>query len=524
MSLTTGRRPGQLRNGLRAVWVLAVIWLELGTFHFALHDCHWPDTVRQPQVSNARIVRILVMADPQVIDRHSYPERGPLLSALTQIMVDLNLRKSWNSAFRRLRPDAVIVLGDMMDNGRLSMEASEYEAYYTRYQSIFSMGDAPVPTYYLPGNHDVGLGHATSFSLEADARYADHFGHRNYRRTIGNHTLIFIDAPALVEEDLLRAEHGQGYDSWPAVAHGPVEFVKQSASIGSQGPVILFTHIPLARPLDAACGPLREKGSIRQGYGLGYQNTLMDGATEFLLESVKPSLIMSGDDHDYCEYEHTIPSSNEKVREVTIKSISMAMGIRRPGFQLLSLTSTVPSPDHITQIPVSPPLEVPCLLPDQLGIYLYVYIPLVALSLLLVLASNVMRVNAGSTRQIWSKKHSRRDSPESPYDLTDRNGLSHDANTDSFLPPPAIKSRERSHSSRPRGRSFSSIRTWTFMLGGQRRSITLPNPCGHWRSRVEHRTPRREVGLLRGFLEDVLAVTWPPICVFLVAAWWVLRW
>ena len=65
----------------------------------------------QPHVPDSRVVRILVIADPQIIDRHSYPGRGPLLSALSQYVVDLNLRKSWNYAFSRLRPHAVVVLG-----------------------------------------------------------------------------------------------------------------------------------------------------------------------------------------------------------------------------------------------------------------------------------------------------------------------------------------------------------------------------------------------------------------------------
>lgn len=103
---------------------------------------------------------------------------------------------------------------------------------------------------------------------------------------------MFIDAPALIEEDLLRAERGHTFDSWPVIAHGPVEFVKRIASTDPPGPVVLFTHIPLSRPSDASCGPLREKGTVRQGYGFGYQNTLMDGATEFLLQSLKPSLVM----------------------------------------------------------------------------------------------------------------------------------------------------------------------------------------------------------------------------------------
>ncbi|KAH0827473.1 Metallo-dependent phosphatase-like protein [Lanmaoa asiatica] len=501
----------RLRNGLRAVWVLAVVWLELGTFRFALHDCRWPDT-RQPHIPDSRIVRLLVIADPQIIDRHSYPGRLPLLSALSQYVVDLNLRKSWNSAFRLLRPNAVVVLGDMMDNGRLFMSTSQYEAYFTRYQSIFNMGDSPPPVYYLPGNHDVGLGNLSPFSLEAGTRYTSHFGPRNHRHTIGNHTLVFIDAPALVEEDLLRAERGYPFDSWPAISHGPVEFVKQTASIGSLGPVVLFTHIPLSRPPDASCGPFREKGTIRQGYGFGYQNMLLDGATEFLLQSLKPSLIMSGDDHDYCEYEHPIPSSDEKIQEVTVKSISMAMGIRRPGFQLLSLISTVPSPDHITQIPVSPPLHAPCLLPDQLGIFFYVYIPLILLSLLVLLALNITRVNGGSGYRSWSRKHDRDDTSETLRELSRGNTL-HSSDANSFLPPPANKTRE--HHAPLRGRFFLSPWTWTFTLGGHRRRITLPNPFGNGHLRADHRIPQRNVGVLVGLVQDVGAVAWPPILMFL---------
>jgi ethanolamine phosphate phosphodiesterase len=37
--------------------------------------------------------------------------------ALSQFIVDLNLRKSW-WASRKLNPDVVVVLGDMMDGGR----------------------------------------------------------------------------------------------------------------------------------------------------------------------------------------------------------------------------------------------------------------------------------------------------------------------------------------------------------------------------------------------------------------------
>lgn len=194
----------------------------------------------------------------------------------------------------------------------------------------------------------------------------------------------------------------------------------------------------------------------------------------------------------------------------------MAMGIRRPGFQLLSLISTIPSPDHITQMPVPPPLHAPCSMPDQLGIYLYIYIPLVLLTLLVLLTFNIVRAN-GST----GRKHSRQGTPEALRELS-RGSSSHTADADSFLPTSVNKSRE--HHTPVRGRSYSSPWTWRFTLGGHRRRIALPNPFGNWSSRVDHRMPQRDVGVLVGLLQDVGMVAWPPIFVFLGISLWVMQW
>ena len=92
----------------------------------------------------------------------------------------------------------------------------------------------------------------------------------------------------------------------------------------------------------------------------------------------------SGDDHDYCDYTHNIVSqggSEPRIREVTLKSFSMVMGIRRPGFQLLSLaTPTGAGPSHADAL---------CLLPDQLGIYLSRYLPLFICSLLALIVQTI---------------------------------------------------------------------------------------------------------------------------------------
>lgn len=54
---------------------------------------------------------------------------------------------------------------------------------------------------------------------------------------------------------------------------------------------ILLTHIPLHRPLGSDCGPTRERGTIRAGKGIGYQNTLSPEMSEFLAERIHPVLV-----------------------------------------------------------------------------------------------------------------------------------------------------------------------------------------------------------------------------------------
>lgn len=208
-----------------------------------------------------------------------------------------------------------------------------------------------------------------------------------------------------------------------------------------------------------------------------------------------------------------------------MKSFSMAMGIRRPGFQLLSLTSTIPSFETLTQLPNSPPspLDTPCFLPDQLGIYLNIYIPFTILSLLSLLAFNIHRTHTRNNKQqqrrsVVSPRSSYCDfsasRATSEYELSRRLlGRSNAEDTDEDpLPPPVTKLGKLARSSKLRGRLSSC--SWAFYFLGRRRRIAVSLPC----SRVDRGV--HEVGLLRGFLGDVLDVAWPPVLVFCVAAWW----
>lgn len=129
----------------------------------------------------------------------------------------MNLRKAWRVA-KSTRPHTVIFLGDMLDNGFADMPAIKcaprshpfpylkfptshrYRKYVDRFRSIFSSSPT-LPVYYLPGNHDVGLGDGQDRSEYARSRYAAAFGPFSQHIELGGHSLVMVDAPALADED-----------------------------------------------------------------------------------------------------------------------------------------------------------------------------------------------------------------------------------------------------------------------------------------------------------------------------------
>lgn len=189
---------------------------------------------------------------------------------------------------------------------------------------------------------------------------------------------------------------------------------------GVEFPTILLTHVPLFRNPGTPCGPLREhwppatppagqagpvipdeRNAIAVARGYQYQNVLAQDDSARVLKSIgNVKHVFSGDDHDYCEIVHDASNSGEgiveHVKEITVKSISYAMGVRKPGFTMVSLWNPVDGdgkPLHHLQTGeegLAPTMETHlCLLPDQIGILLR-YVVLIVLSLVVLLARAVL--------------------------------------------------------------------------------------------------------------------------------------
>lgn len=441
-------------------------------------------TISQPK--DAKPHHLIFVADPQLIDPHSYPGRPWPLNPLTILITDNYLRRGYNALQRQLHPDSLFFLGDLFDGGRewktrqgkfvdpkwgrgrsreeKKLVQSWHRKYgddfwlqeYERFGDIFFEGwndGGGTPGSWqrgrklvasLPGNHDLGFG--AQVQLPVRNRFEAFFGDMNRVDVVGNHTVVSVDAVSLsadtsefkkqhdlrpiyepvnqfldavqekkrraVEEELRHWHDPEGglrypHDveeldkSDPAWAHHP-----EADSKGPDFPTILLTHVPLYRAPGTPCGPQREhwpptkppkgqeepvipdeRNALKVVAGYQYQNVLSEADSVKLVKKVGNVIhVFSGDDHDYCEVVHS--DSKQNVREITVKSISMAMGVPTPGFLMASLYNPVDAQGK--PLPGAPESTLQthlCLLPNQIHTYMqYVVFLLVTVAILAVRA------------------------------------------------------------------------------------------------------------------------------------------
>ncbi|KAL1839519.1 hypothetical protein VTJ49DRAFT_1421 [Mycothermus thermophilus] len=465
---------------LVAVWFILLLWGERWAFHSKVQRCRWSSWEKWPE--GAQPHRVAIVADPQLIDPHTYMGRPWPLDSLTMLVTDNYLRRSYGQLQGHLDPDSIFFLGDLFDGGRewkpahgdfedpvwaphpkneqkywkqwLKSYGEEYWLEeYARFVDIFMnpwlhkkaggrRGRKGQLVVTLPGNHDLGFGDNIKVSVRN--RFETYFGSGNRIDVIGNHTFVSVDTvsmsaasspeakrhdlkaiyepvyefldklPAEKQKAVARKLHFlHGHDSETQLQHEVEELPGRTADSGKgrnqkrddtssesvsapELPTVLLTHVPLYRPPGTPCGPLREKwpptkppkgqtepvfpdhrNAISVSGGYQYQNVLGEKDSEELVRKVGNVVhAFSGDDHDYCAVTH--PESRGNVPEITIKSISMAMGVSKPGFLLVSLYNPIdpatgkPLPPSLGGIPPGQPtLQTHlCLLPSQLSTYL----------------------------------------------------------------------------------------------------------------------------------------------------------
>ena len=454
-------RKAHVLHGLRIGWCILLIYAERIVFYRAAAACG-----RHIAPGGSAALDVLIIADPQVIDRGTYDYAWPLY-CLARLVSDVYLRKAWLAmtarglgAFLfcpRWGHDLVVFLGDMSDRGRWRHDRSSWMRLQARWERIFSgialvesLGragltrrkrGAPIPALLVPGNHDIGLpgrdgrtrteyADAYDFFLE---RYGMHINGTNHlldsdSNTLSwnvripisidgatqSHEIVLINALDLIGmeplgsnmDDAALADARRQAPDTASLVDAVVADLQQRRGI----PRILFSHVPLARgPNEHTCmvpwrtarhGVRRESqrarvpgGDILQGGGIDntYQNLIQPHVSAWVLRAVEPAVVFSGDDHDHCEAVHrgvragaqgdgSVPGfAAGDTPELTVKSLSMLEGVHRPGYARLRL--------YAPHAAAPPALDyAPCLLPDQISIWLYIYLPCFVVTLALLVA------------------------------------------------------------------------------------------------------------------------------------------
>jgi hypothetical protein len=427
------------------------------------------------QPTEATPHHLVFLADPQLIDPHTYPGRPWPLSTFTILHTDNYLKRSYIQLQKALHPDTLFFLGDLFDGGREWKTAHgntvdpswangrrpsgeqkyaetwgkrygedfwlrEYDRFGRIFDKFWNIGGEQAGVGQrgrkiissLPGNHDLGFG--DNIKIPVRNRFETYFGEGNRVDVVGNHTFVSVDSVSLSagssehstyelinpsEEFLheVQARKRKAVAQELAFQAGEVRSVQYSHAVedldkvdfmntsrmdpgeGSPDfPTILLTHVPLYRSPGTPCGPQREhwpptmppKGqtapvdpddrnalSISKGYQ--YQNVLSEEDSVRIVSSIGNVVsVFSGDDHDYCEVVH--PANKNHAREITVKAMSWAMGVRKPGFLMLSMWNPIgpdghplrtmrSTSDDATQQPVTIETHL-CLLPDQLSIFI----------------------------------------------------------------------------------------------------------------------------------------------------------
>lgn len=419
------------------------------------------DPMLRLQPTGATPHHLIFVADPQLIDPHSYPGRPWPLNPLTIAITDNYMRRAYTQLQEQLHPDTVFFLGDLFDGGRewktshgdfddpqwnrrpkgeVGYAKKWKKKYgqefwlreYIRFNELFvgswNLGGSEAGPGQrarklitsLPGNHDFGFG--SEVKVPARDRFEAYFGDVNRVDVIANHTFVSVDTLSLsarTSEDRMIADLGNIYkpaeeflDNVQLVKRKAVErelrrirgenqeilqahtveevnsadFSNRPTSNPGEGkaelPTILLTHVPLYRPPGTSCGPMREhwppanppeavdhRNAISVSKGYQYQNVLNEADSVDLVHKIGNVIhAFSGDDHDYCELTHDDKHGN--VKEITVKSISMAMGVPTPGFLMVSMYNPIDGEGKALSGEQSPTLQTHlCLLPNQLATY-----------------------------------------------------------------------------------------------------------------------------------------------------------
>ncbi|XP_038065586.1 uncharacterized protein C630.12-like [Patiria miniata] len=144
-----------------------------GARHSILHPTASTADAEQTGTPPQDPVRILFVGDPQI---QGYQDEPAILGYITRWDADVYLQKYFHEAIRYIKPDVVVTMGDLIDEGSISSDA-DFEIYAERLKKLFAVPDhIKSIVIHLSGDNDIGGEGSDPLTDDKRKRFEKHFG------------------------------------------------------------------------------------------------------------------------------------------------------------------------------------------------------------------------------------------------------------------------------------------------------------------------------------------------------------
>lgn len=149
---------------------------------YVIQSLRWPEINGLRNYDEEQVV--LLVSDPQ-LQGYQFEPVNPI-GSFARWDVDRYLTRTFGLVYNHVKPDIILYLGDLLDEGSTA-PADEYEYAYQRFQDVFAIAKY-TKKIFIPGDNDVG-GESRDFRTQKKVhRFESHF-----ENVTGVITFGFID-------------------------------------------------------------------------------------------------------------------------------------------------------------------------------------------------------------------------------------------------------------------------------------------------------------------------------------------
>ncbi|KAJ1655347.1 hypothetical protein IWQ61_004884 [Dispira simplex] len=264
-------------------------------YNFAVF-CRWRSSTSK--------IRMALFADPQM-EGDSKLSRERLTGRADLMFNDYYTRHIIRTIHQKTGPTHVGYMGDIFSYQWLDKQEFERRVERFRWVSGQADGDGQflspsVPIVNVSGNHDIGYGQDVNPKY---LRQWEHtFGAVNYQSMLKVANDSREQRMVVLNTQNLDKSHDKKLqsDTWSFLQQVVTEYWKQRFSI----PVILLMHIPLYKPEGVCVDP--PSTLLNQHDEVVHQNMLPEWVSKYILYCLRPTVIITGHDHEGCRVQHTV--------------------------------------------------------------------------------------------------------------------------------------------------------------------------------------------------------------------------